>query len=94
MMNKTAAPANSAPANASGSGRKPVHTIRLGAIKAAIWENTVGDGAIRHGVTFCRLYRDGEQWKTSDSYGRDDLLMLAKVADRAHTWICDLPRPA
>jgi hypothetical protein len=26
-------------------------------------------------------------WKTTDSFGRDDLPVLAKVADQAHTWI-------
>ncbi len=67
---------------------KPVHSIRLGAIKAAIWENSVGD-TIRHNVTVCRIYKDGDQWKNADSFGRDDLLVLAKVADQAHTWICE-----
>ena len=26
-------------------------------------------------------------WPTSDIFGRDDLPLLAKVADLAHTWI-------
>jgi len=66
---------------------QPIHEIRLGAIKGAIWENATANGP-RHNVTFSRLYRDGEQWKHSDSFGRDDLLLLGKVADQAHTWIC------
>ncbi len=67
---------------------RPVHEIRLGAIRASIWENAVGDG-IRHNVTLSRIYRDGDQWKNSESFGRDDLLVVAKAADRAHSWICD-----
>jgi hypothetical protein len=93
MLNKSAPGTPQAPPNSPNSGRKPVQTIRLGAIKAAIWENAVGDG-IRHSVSLCRLYKDGDTWKTSESYGRDDLLVLAKVADQAHTWICDQHRPA
>ena len=31
--------------------------------------------------------RDGEQWQSTDSFNRDDLLILAKVADQAHSWI-------
>jgi hypothetical protein len=58
----------------------------LGRIKAAIWSNSTDNG-VRHNVTFSRLYRDGEEWKDSDSFGRDDLLILAKVADLANTWI-------
>ena len=40
-----------------------------------------------HNVTFERSYKDGEEWKTTTSFGRDDLLTLAKVADLAHSWI-------
>ena len=65
---------------------KPVHEIRLGAIKAAIWANDTQNG-VRHNVTLSRLYKDEEEWKSSDSFGRDDLPVVAKVADMAHTWI-------
>jgi len=65
---------------------KPIHEIRLGAIKAAIWENETTNGT-RFNVTVCRLYKDGEAWKRTESFGRDDLLVLAKVADQAYTWI-------
>jgi hypothetical protein len=68
--------------------KKPIHIIRFGAVKAAIWENTAGE-ATRHNVTFAKLYKDGEAWKVSESFGRDDLLPLAKVADHAHSWICE-----
>jgi hypothetical protein len=67
---------------------KPAEEIRIGSIKAALWPNETEHGT-RYGVTFSRLYRDGEQWKSSDSFSRDDLLVLAKVADRAHSWIVD-----
>ncbi len=64
----------------------PVHEVRLGAVKAAVWENETSVGT-RHNVTFCRLYKDGDQWKQTESFGRDDLPLLAKVADQAHSWI-------
>lgn len=67
---------------------KPIHEIRLGAVKAAIWKNATQNGT-RFNVTFCRLYKDGDKWQRTDSYGRDDLLLLGKVADLAHTWICE-----
>ena len=63
-----------------------MHEVRLGRIKAAIWENDTQNGT-RHNVTFTRLYKDGDQWKDSTSFGRDDLPLVAKVADMAHTWI-------
>lgn len=68
--------------------QKPVHEVRLGHVKAAIWANETQNG-IRHNVTFTRIYKekDDDKWKTSDSFGRDDLPLLAKVADQAHSWI-------
>jgi hypothetical protein len=66
--------------------QKPIHEVRLGSVKAAIWENQTESGT-RHNVTVSRIYKDGEEWKSTDSFGRDDLLLLAKVLDQAHTWI-------
>lgn len=66
---------------------RPVHEIRFGRIKAAVWENESQNGT-RHNVTLQRLYVDDEgQWQTSTSFGRDDLPLLAKVVDLAHSWI-------
>ena len=67
---------------------KPAHEVRIGAVKAAIWRNDTSNG-VRYNTTFSRLYKDKEddQWKSTDSFGRDDLLVLAKLADAAHTWI-------
>lgn len=68
------------------SKKRPVHELRLGRIRAAVWENSTQNGT-RHNVTVSRLYKDGDDWKDSTSSGRDDLPLLAKVADLAHTWI-------
>jgi len=68
---------------------RPVHVVRLRNIRAAIWANETEAG-LRYNATVTRLYKDGEQyWRTSDSFGRDDLLLLAKVVDLAHTWISE-----
>ena len=67
---------------------KPAHEIRLSLVKATIWENHVGD-VLRYNVTLSRSYKDGDEWKSTESFGRDDLLTLAKAIDRAHSWICD-----
>lgn len=71
--------------------RGPAHTVRYGVVRAAIWGNVVDIGnASRpmYNVTFTRSYKDGNNnWKDSASFGPDDLLLLAKLADEAHTWI-------
>ena len=71
------------------SKKRPVHELRLGRIRAAVWENSTQNGT-RHNVTVSRLYKDGDDWKDSTSFGRDDLPLLAKVVDLAHSWIFDL----
>ncbi len=72
---------------------KPANELRIGNIKAAVWRNET-EGSVRFNVTFSRSYRDAEHWRTSDSFGRDDLLVVAKLADQAHTWICAQGREA
>ncbi len=66
---------------------KPIHEVRLGTIKAAVWRKETEVG-VRYNVTFSRLYKDNDQWKSTESFGRDDLLVLGKVADQTHSWIC------
>jgi hypothetical protein len=68
---------------------RPVHEIRLGRIKAAIWANDTENG-VRHSVTLSRIYKDGTEWKSTDSFGREDLPLVCKVADQAHSWIYQL----
>ncbi len=75
---------------------RPVHEIRIGRIKAAIWENLTDPDIVRHNVTVQRLYRDPEdqkQWRSSDSFGRDDLPLVERVTHLAFDWISENPRP-
>ena len=71
---------------AKNSSNRPVHEIRMGRIRAAIWANETEKG-VRHNVTITRLYKDGDDWKDSSSYGRDDMPLVSKVSDQAHTWM-------
>ena len=69
---------------------KPVHTVRYGCVRAAIWRNVVDLGnnsRPMYDVTFSRSYKDGSGWNDASSFGVDDLLVLAKAANDAHTWI-------
>ena len=71
---------------------KPVHEIRIGRIRASIWANTTGQGRTRLNVTVQRLYKDESGWKSTTSFGREDLLLVGKVLDQAHSWICQQAR--
>jgi len=71
---------------------KPAAEVRYGNIRAAIWRNEgKKNGGAYFTVSIERIYRDDEdEFRTSHSFGRDDLLLLAKVADTAHCRIFDL----
>jgi hypothetical protein len=66
----------------------PVHHIRHGAITASIWRLDTLKGPMFN-VTFQRSYKDKvtDTWKTSSSFGRQNLLVLSLVAARAYEWI-------
>ena len=73
---------------------KPVHEIRLGRIRAAIWANETENRQVWFNVTVSRLYKDGDQWKDTSTYRRDDLPIVAKVVDMAYAWIWGQEVPA
>jgi hypothetical protein len=66
---------------------KPVHEIRLGKIRAAVWGNRNADGNSWHSVTFARRYRDKEgNYRDADSFGAEDLPVLREVAGLVLAW--------
>jgi hypothetical protein len=84
---------------AAQSKDKPVRVVRLRNIRGNVWANRLPSGQVVYNVTIDRLWRDDDQtneggevtkkgeWHQSQSFGRDDLLIVAKVADLVHTWI-------
>jgi hypothetical protein len=78
---------------------RPVKVCRIKNIRANIWANRLESGGIIYNTTIDRLWREEDQvdagglvlkegqWQHSESFGKDDLLLVAKVADLAHTWI-------
>jgi hypothetical protein len=69
---------------------QPARIVRLGAMRAAVWRNPSEKGT-RFSVTLERVYRTDEgEWQYTCSFGRDDLLLAAKVLDLAHSAIFEL----
>ena len=59
---------------------------RLSAVPFSVWENE--DDQKFYSVTFARTHMDGaNKYHDTDSFGRDDLPLVAKLADQAHTFI-------
>jgi hypothetical protein len=70
---------------------RPAHKIRNRTLSVTIWKNESDKGPW-YSVTPSRSYKQGEEWKESDSFGEDDLLPLAKLLDEAHSWIVNTQR--
>ena len=72
--------------NTATASNLPVKTFRLGRIKAAVWENEADQKF--YTVTFARTYvDDANKYHDTVSFGRDDLPLVAKMADQVHTFI-------
>jgi hypothetical protein len=71
----------------------PVQHLRHRRIKAAIWENQGPQGPF-YTVTITRSYKQDEVWRDSHSFNHDDLLVVAKLMNDAHTAISALLQKA
>ncbi|MBI1220495.1 MAG: hypothetical protein GC186_18345 [Rhodobacteraceae bacterium] len=61
----------------------PAHKFKIGLITATIWEN---EGF--YSVDIARSYKAGDgNWKSASTFGHNDLLNVAKCAERAETWV-------
>jgi hypothetical protein len=71
--------------------KAPVSKVEIYPIAAAIWKNE-GSKGTWYSVTIQRTYKQGDEYKRSDSFGVEDLLTVAKVADLAHTEIVNFEK--
>ncbi len=79
--------------SSTSSKKRPAHEIRLGAVKAVIWANTLETGRVVHNVVPVRVYRDEQgNWQETHSLGRNDLLVAAKALDMAHSYVVEAER--
>jgi hypothetical protein len=77
--------------NIMSDSKKPVSKVQLYPVGAAIWRNDNGKGEAFYNVTFERTYKDDAgNWQSTASFSLNDLLLLAKVADCAHSEIYKL----
>lgn len=88
MATKNGGKQQAAPAAAPQERQKPAYECRLGRIKATVWENHHEKSGRWFSVVITRSYKDGQgQWKSAQSFGLDDLLVVAEVSRCAYLWI-------
>lgn len=74
------------------NNKKPVSKITLyWPVTAAIWRNETPDGQVFFNATYeCSYKEENGKYQSSDSYGRNNSLLLSKVADLASQQIAKL----
>lgn len=73
--------------NKTPAKQKPVKKFRAGNVTATIWSKEIALEGRKELVTvyntsITKSYKDGEEWKTTDSYNRDDLIKVHVVLQK------------
>ncbi len=69
---------------------KPEKRFKCGPVSANIWANakTVEGEMVKfHSVSIDKVYKDGDEWKHTNSFAAEDLPKVALVANEAYKYI-------
>jgi hypothetical protein len=69
---------------------KPEKKFSCGSISASIWANTKvvnGETVKFYSVTINKAYKEGEDWKYTDSFNIEDLPKVSLVANEAYKYV-------
>lgn len=71
-------------------GKKPVQLFKAGGVRAAIWMNTIerdGQSIPTYSVQIDRTYKDGEEWKTTNRFGVNELAKVELLTRKAFEFL-------
>ena len=69
---------------------KPVKSLRHRGVTASVFLNKSDDGKTSfHKVSLQRSYKQGDEWKTTNSFGRDDLPIVSHLMQQAWEFILE-----
>ncbi len=69
---------------------KPEKKFSCGSISASVWANSKvvnGEKVKLYSVTINKAYKEGEEWKYTNSFNIEDLPKVALVATEAYKYI-------
>ena len=77
--------------NATATTNRPLKTFRSGAVQAAIWKKEPATGGTYFNVTLSRSYKQGDEWRNTESFDSRDLLDVRRVLTSAEQFIGEQP---
>ena len=69
---------------------KPEKKFNCGSISASIWANTRavnGEAVKLYSVTINKAFKEGDEWKYTDTFNIEDLPKVALVANEAYKYM-------
>ena len=73
----------------STSSSKPIRVFRRRGLKVAIFENHAADNVFYKVAAPQKIYREGDEWKTTTSYSRDDVPVVQLLLQWAWEFILE-----
>jgi hypothetical protein len=78
----------------TATNNKPAFKASIGAVTVTVWRNE-GERATYYTTDITRTYKDAKgEWATTSSFNHDDLLNVAKLAERAESFIAKQKQPS
>lgn len=69
--------------------KKPVKTIRSGGVVLSVWQNKNHKGGTFYSATIKKNYKDGDEWKSCNSFNKNDLPDLSFCCQEAFMFMGD-----
>ena len=63
--------------------KKPKATYQVGGSKVVVWENKKADGTTWINFQVEKVYKQGDEWATTNSFNETELLQLRAAIDKA-----------
>lgn len=73
---------------------KPVNRFQLRGITASVFKNLSDNGIPFYKVSVTRTFKDGDEFRTTTAFNRDDLPYVVEVARRAWLEVVNLETAA
>lgn len=74
------------------TNNKPVKKLQLRGISASVFENKSENGILFYKVSITRTFKDGDEFRTTNTFSRDDLPIVRELTRQA--WLTILKEEA
>jgi hypothetical protein len=77
---------------AARADNRPVMSFSLKGVRVSVFANPVkidGRDVVMHKAVVTKTYKDGDEWKSTHSLGRDDVPVAVMLLEDAYRWVLE-----